>query len=287
MPSLLRLSGPALGLGAVLIIVTVSLGRGIGPAYLLGVALVVLSLVGQFLQTRLQRPTQEQDPVAVAVPVRGRWRGLNSPTSSIPSHTHRLAQTYALDITHEPDGASPRALDPFWAPMRRPEGFPSFGQEVLAQIDVRDAAAEPARRLHQVTGNTLHVAALVGDDILYVDKVEDEAGVRMYSRVGAPARAHCSGVGKVILAGLRGRNRQALLAKVSWEKYTENTITDRHALEAQLEVIAAQGWAADDGEFEDFVNCLAVPITSSAGVVGALSVTAIRMVKNLADRSSG
>ena len=67
MPSLLRLSGPALGLGAVLIIVTVSLGRGIGPAYLLGVALVVLSLVGQFLQTRLQRPTQEQDPVAVAV----------------------------------------------------------------------------------------------------------------------------------------------------------------------------------------------------------------------------
>src|SRR5699024_8775323 len=136
-------------------------------------------------------------------------------------------------------------------------------QEVLAQIDVRDAAAEPARRLHQVTGNTVHVAALVGDDILYVDKVEDEAGVRMYSRVGAPARAHCSGVGKVILAGLRGRNR--------------------HALEAQLEVIAAQGWAADDGEFEDFVNCLAVPITSSAGVVGALSVTAIRMVKNLED----
>ncbi|HLR56732.1 MAG TPA: IclR family transcriptional regulator [Beutenbergiaceae bacterium] len=183
-----------------------------------------------------------------------------------------------------------KALEEIGYARRRPDGtytlgmkFVTLGQEVLAQIDVRDAAAEPARRLHQVTGNTVHVAALVGDDILYVDKVEDEAGVRMYSRVGAPARAHCSGVGKVILAGLRGRNRQALLAKVSWEKYTENTITDRHALEAQLEVIAAQGWAADDGEFEDFVNCLAVPITSSAGVVGALSVTAIRMVKNLED----
>lgn len=148
MPSLLRLSGPALGLGAVLIIVTVSLGRGIGPAYLLGVALVVLSLVGQFLQTRLQHPTQEQDPVAVAVPVRGRWRGLNSPTSSIPSHTHRLAQTYALDITHEPDGASPRALDPFWAPMRRPEGFPSFGQEVLAPFDGEVIAVHGTSRDH-------------------------------------------------------------------------------------------------------------------------------------------
>ena len=148
MPSLLRLSGPALGLGAVLIIVTVSLGRGIGPAYLLGVALVVLSLVGQFLQTRLQHPTQEQDPVAVAVPVRGRWRGLNSPTSSIPSHTHRLAQTYALDITHEPGGASPRALDPFWRPMRRPEGFPSFGQEILAPFDGEVIAVHGTSRDH-------------------------------------------------------------------------------------------------------------------------------------------
>lgn len=59
MSSVLRLSGSALALGALLIIVTVSLGRGIDVFYLLGVALVVLGLVGQFLQTRLQRPSQE------------------------------------------------------------------------------------------------------------------------------------------------------------------------------------------------------------------------------------
>lgn len=148
MSSVLRLSGPALALGAILIIVTVSLGRGIDVFYLLGVTLVVLGLVSQFLQTRLQRPSQEQGPVPVAVPVRGRWRGLNSPASSVPSHTHRLAQTYALDITHEPEGASPRALDPFWAPMRRPEGFPSFGQEVLAPFDGEVIAVHGTSRDH-------------------------------------------------------------------------------------------------------------------------------------------
>lgn len=84
----------------------------------------------------------------VAVPVRGRWRGLNSPASSAPSHTHHLAQTYALDITHEPEGASPRALDPFWAPMRRPEGFPSFGQEVLAPFDGEVIAVHGTSRDH-------------------------------------------------------------------------------------------------------------------------------------------
>ncbi|WP_122943492.1 M23 family metallopeptidase [Brachybacterium sp. EE-P12] len=148
MPSLLRLSGPALGLGAVLIIVTVSLGRGIDVLYLLGVALAVLGVSGQLLQSRLQRPTEQRDPLPVAVPVRGRWRGLNSPASKIPSHTHRLAQTYAIDITHEPEGASPRALDPLRSPMRRPETFPSFGQEVLAPFDGEVIAVHGTSRDH-------------------------------------------------------------------------------------------------------------------------------------------
>ena len=148
MSSLLRLSGPALALGAVLIIVTVSLGRGIDVFYLLGVVLVVAGVVGQFLQTRLQRPTQEHEPLPVAVPVRGRWRGLNSPASKIPSHTHRLAQTYAIDITHDPEGASPRTFDPLWAPMRRPESFPSFGQEVLSPVDGEVIAVHGTSRDH-------------------------------------------------------------------------------------------------------------------------------------------
>ena len=148
MTSLLRLSGPALALGAVLIIVTVSLGRGIDVLYLLGVALVLLGVAGQFLHTHLQRPTQEQEPVPVAVPVRGRWRGLNSPASKVPSHTHRLAQTYAIDITHEPEGASQRTFDPLWAPMRRPETFPSFGQEALSPVDGEVIAVHGTSRDH-------------------------------------------------------------------------------------------------------------------------------------------
>lgn len=159
--------------------------------------------------------------------------------------------------------------------------FATLGQEVLAQVDLRGAAAGPARRLHRATGNTIHVAALVGEEIVYVDKVEDASGVRMYSRIGAPVRPHCSAVGKVILAGLRGPVRETILTGITWETYTANTIGDRSTLEAELARIARQGWAADDGEFEDFVNCLAVPITTSAGVVGALSVTAIRMAANL------
>lgn len=132
---LFTLAGPAVAIGAVLVIAAVQLDLGIGPAYLLGVLLIVLGVAGQLLKVRRQRPRQDPPPFQILVPVTGRWRGLNSPASKVPSHTHGLAQTYAIDITHEPVGSPPRALDWVWPPMRRPGTFPSFGQPVLAPFD--------------------------------------------------------------------------------------------------------------------------------------------------------
>lgn len=157
----------------------------------------------------------------------------------------------------------------------------ALAQASLDNIDLREAAAGHARRLQAAVGNTVHVVALMESSLIYVDKIEDAGGVRMYSRIGAPVHPNCSGAGKVILANLGRPARDAVLAGATWTKYTDATITTRQALDAALVDVARQGWAADDGEFEDFVNCVAVPIQSPAGVVGALSLTAIRMRENL------
>lgn len=171
---------------------------------------------------------------------------------------------------------------------RRKNGSYSLGLHLISlsrnafdNLDLREAAHEHIRRLHRKVGNTVHLAALMENSIVYVDKVEDASGVRMYSRIGASVRPHCSGVGKAILANLEPSERDTILGDTQWEKFTEKTILTRPALDVELATIQKQGWAADDGEFEDFVNCVAVPIQSSAGVVGAMSVTAIRMVADM------
>ena len=157
----------------------------------------------------------------------------------------------------------------------------SLAQASLENLDLRQSGYDTVRRLHQVVGNTVHVAAIIDEAIIYVDKVEDASGVRMYSRIGSLVRPHCSAVGKAILADLDTGRRDALLDGASWTRYTDTTITSRTALDAELATVAERGWAEDNGEFEDFVNCVAVPIRSSAGVVGALSLTAIRMKHDL------
>lgn len=157
-----------------------------------------------------------------------------------------------------------------------------LGEAALAQLDLRGAAFTHVRRLHRVVGNTVHVGALVGDEIVYVDKVEDAAGVRMYSRIGATVLPYCSGIGKAILSELPADRRDAVLADCDWHPHTAQTLTTRAALDADLAVTARRGWAFDDAEFEDFVGCVAVPIVTAAGVVGALSLTALRVAQSRA-----
>ena len=157
----------------------------------------------------------------------------------------------------------------------------SLAQIALENLDLRRAASAHVRELHETVGNTVHVAALIDDTIVYVDKVEDQGGVRMYSRIGSRVLPNCTGVGKAILADLDKGRRDAVLTGADWTAHTARTLTSRAALDAELDVISARGWAADDAEFEDFVNCVAVPIRSPMGVIGALSLTAIRMVQDV------
>jgi DNA-binding IclR family transcriptional regulator len=175
--------------------------------------------------------------------------------------------------------------------LRRGNGHYSIGpkmisiaQQALDSLDLRAVAHDEIRKLHGHTGNTVHLAQLIEATVMYVDKVEGQNNVRMYSRIGKTVLPHCTGVGKAILSQLPVSRRDAVLAGIEWKAYTPRTVPSREALDEQLEVIKAQGWCVDDGEFEDFINCIAVPITnSSASIVGAISLTAIKAVATLDD----
>ena len=67
----------------------------------------------------------------------------------------------------------------------------ALSKEALDSLDLREAGSEHVRRLQRRTGNTVHLAALMDRSIVYVDKAEDESGVRMYSRIGKAVIPYC------------------------------------------------------------------------------------------------
>lgn len=159
----------------------------------------------------------------------------------------------------------------------------SIAHQALEDIDLRRVAYEPIRALHAQVGqgHTVHLAQRNENLITYIDKVESREGIRLYSRIGRPVRVNCTGVGKAILAFLPQEQRNALLTDADWTRHTENTLTPE-ALDAELSIIAQRGWAVDNGEFEDFINCVAVPILSpSHHVLGAISITSLKAISTL------
>jgi IclR family acetate operon transcriptional repressor len=87
----------------------------------------------------------------------------------------------------------------------------------------------------------------------------------MSVRLGARAPLHASGVGKAMLAALDADAAAALPGREPLTRYTDHTITDREALQAELAASRARGFAIDDEEHALGLRCAAAAIFDENG----------------------
>ena len=124
------------------------------------------------------------------------------------------------------------------------------------------------------TMETVHLAELHNDSVVYIDKVEGSRSVRMISLIGSRGPLYCTGVGKVILAHLPENRLDPLLDGMVLTPYTKHTIRSKKQLRKNLEEIRRQGYAVDDCEHELGVFCIAAPILDYSGnIVAGISIS--------------
>jgi DNA-binding IclR family transcriptional regulator len=123
-------------------------------------------------------------------------------------------------------------------------------------------------------GETVHLAQLDGAHVLYVDKRNARVPIEMFAQAGKVGPAHCTGVGKAMLAFLPEDELDRIIPLLSFRAFTPSTLTTPEALREDLAAARRRGHAFDREEHEPGIICIAAPILSSAGrVMGALSVT--------------
>jgi murein DD-endopeptidase MepM/ murein hydrolase activator NlpD len=138
--SRIRMPAAASGLLAVPAAVLLDL-----PGWVRGSAMGLL-LVALALYFRVGTPSGPA--VSIDAPVRGRWIALNSPADRVPSHgTHAWAQTYAVDLVHDPGGGRHPGVA-WWPLARRPADYPAFGQPVSAPVAGEVVRARRGMRDH-------------------------------------------------------------------------------------------------------------------------------------------
>jgi DNA-binding IclR family transcriptional regulator len=148
-----------------------------------------------------------------------------------------------------------------------------MGLQVLDRLDFRSVAQPFLRELNQQTKETVHLAILQETKAISIDKFEVSQPVGLDARLGGVMPLHCTGVGKTLLA----YQSEDLLIQIAhtrgFPRFTPHTITNLANLRKELEQIREQGYALDQEEAVEGMQCVAGPVFDHTGrVIAAFSV---------------
>lgn len=149
----------------------------------------------------------------------------------------------------------------------------ALGQTVRVNVEVRDRAATIARALAERCQESIYVAVLEGDHVLYIYAIETSQRLTARTAVGDRAPLYCTGVGKACLAMLTADDSK-MLDSIDLTPITPNTVTDIVVLRSEMDSIRERGYSVDREEHEDGTYCTAAPFFGADGrVVGAISIS--------------
>jgi IclR family acetate operon transcriptional repressor len=129
-------------------------------------------------------------------------------------------------------------------------------------------------RLRAQFEQTVALAVLDDDQLLYIEILDGLRSIRMNATVNSYAPLHCTSLGKAMLSRISSEERARLLSRRPLAKLTPNTITSPSQLERHLAEVRSQGYAVDDEETEEGARCVGAAIVGRDGKpVAAVSIS--------------
>jgi len=149
-----------------------------------------------------------------------------------------------------------------------------LGTKAVSQLNLRERARPFLERLVLETSETVHLCVLDDSEVVYLDKVEPERSVRMATSIGRRNPAHCTAVGKAMMASLPGTQVESIVRKQGMRAVTSHTITSLLELKKELERIRKLGYSVDNEEIEEGVRCVGCVVRNFSGEpLAAISIS--------------
>jgi len=145
--------------------------------------------------------------------------------------------------------------------------------QVLAQSDLRRVARPHLKELARSRQVTSDLAILYGHEVLYLERQVGHPTAVLAEVVGRRVPAHCTSLGKILLAFDPDAESAEVLKTLPLDRYTPHTICRAADLEQELAEVRQRGYALDIEEFHQGNACVGAPIWSHGGrVVAAISL---------------
>lgn len=147
---------------------------------------------------------------------------------------------------------------------------------IVGRMDVVSIARPYLKKLSEISGETVHLVEIEGNEAIYIDKVESGSNsIRMVSRIGSRIPLYCSGVGKAILAERSDVEVESVWNSSEIREMTPNTILSLDDFFETIREVRRNGYSLDNEENEMGVRCIAASILNHEGKAkNAFSISA-------------
>lgn len=136
--------------------------------------------------------------------------------------------------------------------------------------DAQPALEELGARMEQ----SCALSVLDGEEIVYVQRQHARRILPMSPSLGSRLPAHAVSMGRALLAGLADDELDKYLAEARLQRLTPATVIDPQRLREAVLAVRQQGWAWVDGELDESICGLAVPVRDRTGAtIAALNVS--------------
>lgn len=151
-----------------------------------------------------------------------------------------------------------------------------ISNRITEKLDIVSIARPYLRKLSEISGETVHLVEVEGNEAIYIDKVESGSNsIRMVSRVGSRIPLYCSGVGKAMLAERSDEEIEEIWNSSDIRAMTPKTILSLDEFLETIREIRKFGYALDNEENEMGVRCIAASILDHEGKArNAFSISA-------------
>lgn len=146
-----------------------------------------------------------------------------------------------------------------------------IGSRVVSRLRLSEVARPYLRKIVRRTGESAHVMIYHNAEVIYLDKIENNAPIRASSEPGLRAPAYCVASGKVLLAYQPDDEVRRVLRRI--RSHTPATITDTDALRAEIDAVHTRGYALNRDGWRMGVSGAAAPVLAGQGhAIAALAI---------------
>jgi IclR family transcriptional regulator, KDG regulon repressor len=149
-----------------------------------------------------------------------------------------------------------------------------LGLTKLSEISFVKEAEPILTELSMKFNENVYIGTLFEGMVLYLAKFEAVQKIRIDTHLGTIAYFNSTALGKILLAFLPKDEREKIYRKVGFHKNTKNTIINKNRFEEEIDKVKKQGFAIDNEENEEDIQCIAAPIRDHLGkVIAATSIS--------------